>query len=89
MKRGKNQHCCVFLWVWSVIIILKVLEPRGESRESEEGSMKGGGKKEKPIGDCRMDAQVLLLIEPGAELGWAELSDRLPSIGGERKQDNR
>lgn len=29
-----------------------------------------------------MDAQVLLLIDPGAELGWAELSDRLPSGGG-------
>lgn len=33
-----------------------------------------------------MDAQVLLLIDPGAELGWAELSERLPSRGGERKQ---
>lgn len=26
-----------------------------------------------------MDAQVLLLMDPGAELGWAELSDTLPS----------
>lgn len=32
-----------------------------------------------------MDAQVLLLMEPGAELGWAVLSDTLPSAGGERK----
>ncbi len=32
-----------------------------------------------------MDAQVLLLMDPGAELGWAELSDTLPSAGGERK----
>lgn len=29
-----------------------------------------------------MDAQVLLLRDPGAELGWAELSDTLPSAGG-------
>lgn len=36
-----------------------------------------------------MDAQVLLLRDPGAELGWAELSERLPSGGGERKQDKR
>lgn len=36
-----------------------------------------------------MDAQVLLLMDPGAELGWAELSERLPSGGGERKQDKR
>lgn len=61
---------------------------RRESRERGRINERRG-KKEKPIGDCRMDAQVLLLIEPGAELGWAELSDRLPSIGGERKQDNR
>lgn len=26
-----------------------------------------------------MDAQVLLLMDPGAELGWAVLSDPLPS----------
>lgn len=32
-----------------------------------------------------MDAQVLLLMDPGAELGWAELSDTLPSAGGERE----
>lgn len=41
----------------------------------------GKGKKKKKD-DGRMDAQVLLLIDPGAELGWAELSDRLPSGGG-------
>ena len=35
-----------------------------------------------------MDAQVLLLMDPGAELGWAELSDTLPSVGRER-EDNR
>ena len=32
-----------------------------------------------------MDAQVLLLMDPGAELGWAELSDTLPSVGRGRK----
>lgn len=59
-----------------------------DSREGEEGEMEGG-KKGKAKGDWRMDAQVLLLIDPGAELGWAELSERLPSAGGERKQDER
>lgn len=28
-------------------------------------------------------AQALLLIGPGAELDWAELSDTLPSVGEE------
>jgi len=32
-----------------------------------------------------MAAQVLLLMDPGAELGWAVLSDTLPSAGGERE----
>lgn len=32
-----------------------------------------------------MDVQVLLLMDPGAGLGWAVLSDTLPSAGGERK----
>lgn len=27
-----------------------------------------------------MGAQALLLIDPGAELDWAELSDTLPSV---------
>lgn len=35
--------------------------------------------------DRGMDAQVLLLMDPGAELGWAVLSDTLPSAGGERE----
>lgn len=42
-------------------------------------------KKKKRKDDRGMDAQVLLLMDPGAELGWAELSDTLPSAGGERK----
>lgn len=32
-----------------------------------------------------MDAQVLLLMDPGAELGWAVLSDTLPSAGEREK----
>lgn len=48
-----------------------------------------GEKKENRKGEWMVDAQVLLLIDPGAELGWAELSERLPSGGGERKQDKR
>lgn len=34
-----------------------------------------------------MDAQVLLLMDPGAELGWAELSETLPSVGGDREHN--
>lgn len=68
--------------------IVKVLEPGGKSRG--RGRKNGRRKKKKKTkGDWRMDAQVLLLIDPGAELGWAELSERLPSAGGERKQDKR
>lgn len=32
-----------------------------------------------------MTAQVLLLMDPGAELGWAVLSDTLPSAGVKKK----
>lgn len=32
-----------------------------------------------------MDAQVLLLMDPGAELGWVVLSDTLPSAGGRKE----
>lgn len=85
-KKGNKQHSLVFLWVWSVIFILKVLEPREEVWEGEEGK-NGKWEKKKKKDDGRMDAQVLLLIDPGAELGWAELSDRLPSGRGERKHN--
>lgn len=37
--------------------------------------------------DRGMDAQVLLLMDPGAELGWAELSETLPSVGGDREHN--
>lgn len=62
---------------------------------AKRGRLKGRGGKKWIMGkgkkkdDGRMDAQVLLLIDPGAELGWAELSDRLPSGGGERKHNMR
>lgn len=63
---------------------------------AKRGRLRGrGGEKKRKMGkekkkdDGRMDAQVLLLIDPGAELGWAELSDRLPSGGGERKHNMR
>lgn len=61
---------------------------------AKRGRLRGRGGKKRKMGkekkkkdDGRMDAQVLLLIDPGAELGWAELSDRLPSgRGGEETQ---
>lgn len=60
------------------------LEPRGRlrGRSAEEKKRKMGKTKTKD--DRGMDAQVLLLIDPGAELGWAELSDTLPSVGGRK-----
>lgn len=33
-----------------------------------------------------MGAQALLLIDPGAELDWAELSDTLPSVVEKKAQ---
>lgn len=50
---------------------------RGRGAEEKK---KWGRPKEKTTEG--MDAQVLLLRDPGAELGWAELSDTLPSAGG-------
>ncbi len=52
------------------------MKGRGEKRKTGETKRKD---------DRGMDAQVLLLMDPGAELGWAELSDTLPSAGGKRE----
>lgn len=46
---------------------------------------KGKWGRQKRKDDRGMDAQVLLLMDPGAELGWAVLSDTLPSAGRERE----
>lgn len=56
---------------------------RKVEREESRGEKRKMGKIKRK--DRGMDAQVLLLMDPGAELGWAELSDTLPSVGGERE----
>lgn len=63
-----NICVCVFF------LNLKDLEPGGRPRggRAEETKENRGNEK-------MMDAQVLLLIDPGAVLGWAVLSDTLPS----------
>ena len=54
-------------------------ERREEGRpEKEEG--RGGG-----LGSVIREAQVLLLMDPGAELGRAGLSETLPSAGRNRE----
>lgn len=62
---------------------------RGRGAEEEKKKREWGKQKEK-MWDW-MDAQVLLLIDPGAELGWAELSDTLPSVvrTGEKCHQNK
>lgn len=45
------------------------------------GGQKWTKKKKKRMSE--VGAQALLLIGPGAELDWAELSDTLPSVGEE------
>lgn len=53
---------------------------RGEvEREKSRGEKRKNGGRQKRKDDRGMDAQVLLLMDPGAELGWAVLSDTLPS----------
>lgn len=49
---------------------------RGRRAEERKGKMGG---KTKIKGWQRGGAQVLLLMDPGAELGWAVLSDTPPS----------
>lgn len=79
----------MFTWVCVFLLYFKGLEPAGRKveREKSRGEKKGKmGEDEKRKDDRGMDAQVLLLMDPGAELGWAVLSDTLPSAGGEREQ---
>lgn len=68
-----------------LFLFFKDLEPgrRLRGRRAEEMKRKMGKTKRKD--DRGMDVQVLLLMDPGAELGWAVLSDTLPSAGGERE----
>lgn len=67
---------CVQLFLY-----LGGLEPGGRLRGRRAEEKKKIGKTKRKD-DRGMDAQVLLLRDPGAELGWAELSDTLPSAGG-------
>lgn len=57
----------------------KGLEPGSFRGRGAEGREKENGEDETESCDGGMDAQVLLLMDPGAELGWAVLSDTLPS----------
>lgn len=60
-----------------VVHVLKVRSRGGELRSGEEKEIQG---KTKTKDDHNgRDLQVLLLIDPGAELGWAVLSETLPS----------
>lgn len=52
---------------------------RKVEREKSRGEKWKTGEDKKRKDDRGMDAQVLLLMDPGAELGWAVLSDTLPS----------
>lgn len=77
-REHSNAEClcgCVQL----LLFYFKGLEPGGSlrGRRAEERKRKMGTTKRKD--DRGMDAQVLLLMDPGAELGWAVLSDTLPS----------
>ena len=74
------------MWMCIVLFYLGgVWSPEGgwEGEEQRKEKEKWGKTKRKD--DKGMDAQVLLLMDPGAELGWAELSDTLPSGGRERE----
>lgn len=71
----------MFVWVCLVFLFLKFGAGGGggsKGRGAEERKGKTGGEP-KRRDDKGMDAQVLLLMDPGAELGWAVLSDTLPS----------
>lgn len=61
-----------------------VFGARGGGRKESKGGGKEAGRTER-MDEGWMDAQVLLLMDPGAELGWTVLSDTLPSAGNERE----
>lgn len=62
---------------WVFVII--GLEPGGSERGKDENG-EDKKKKKKRKDDWGVGAQALLLIDPGAELDWAELSGTLPSV---------
>lgn len=51
----------------------------GRMSRGVEKRKKTGVKLNRRVTTRRGDLQVLLLIDPGAELGWAVLSETLPS----------
>lgn len=63
---------------FSIVRVWSQEEGREERRRAEERKGKWGRTKKERMTEG-WDAQVLLLMDPGAELGWAELSDTLPS----------
>lgn len=80
--------CIVCFWFFFLLFFYfkRFGAKRKVEREKSRGEKwKTGDDKKKRKDDRGMDAQVLLLMEPGAELGWAVLSDTLPSAGGERE----
>lgn len=70
----------VYVGVYSFFFfsILKIGAKRKVEREKRGGQKRKMGERKRKD-DRGMDAQVLLLMDPGAELGWAVLSDTLPS----------
>lgn len=77
--------CIVFVVsLSSLFLFWEVWSQERIGRRIEEGRRRGEGE-DRRRGDSRMGVQVLLLRDPGAELGWAGLSDTLPSAGGERE----
>lgn len=63
----------------NVLFILLRVGARSKHRGKGAKRRKRGRQNRKS--DRGMNAQVLLLMDPGAELGWAVLSDTLPSAG--------
>lgn len=66
--------------MWGAVHVLSS-EPGGEDspRSGEEKEKWGETKSKDDHEEEEGDLQVLLLIDPGAELGWAVLSETLPS----------
>lgn len=75
-----------FLFSFFFIYYFKCWSQESGEEQNKEKRKEKENREDKTKKVTEMDAQVLLLMDPGAELGWAVLSDTLPSAGEKTKR---
>lgn len=85
IESGEHLGKIAVLSVYVIVFVFSISDAwsRGEGWEGEEQEKED--REDNRGHDRGTSAQVLLLMDPGAEPGWAVLSDTLPSAGEEKK----